>query len=87
MTLMRSAGSCYYPDFAQGVAFAAKARLRAGIPADHTERICRTVCEIDCATAAAITDEALENLPPDGAEPAYEIWRQRVEKINLLSRE
>jgi hypothetical protein len=27
------------------------------------------------ANAASVTDEALENLPSDGAESAYEIWR------------
>ena len=29
--------------------------------------------------AAKVTDAALENLPADGAEPAYEIWRQRIQ--------
>jgi hypothetical protein len=27
-----------------------------------------------------VSDEALENLPSDGAEPAYEIWRRRVQQ-------
>ncbi len=31
------------------------------------------------AKAAAVTDRARENLPPDGAEPAYEVWRQRIQ--------
>ena len=32
------------------------------------------------ADAAAITDAALENLPATGDVPAYEIWRQRIQK-------
>jgi hypothetical protein len=83
--LLHSAGD-HYPELAQGVAFAAKARLRAGIPADQTERVCRIVCEMDCAGTATITDEALERLPSDDREPAYEIWRRRVQDQLTKSR-
>jgi hypothetical protein len=85
ITLMRSAGR-YYPELAQGAAFAAKARQRAGNPADHTARVCQIVCEMNCATAAAITDEAVEGLPSESSEPAYEIWRQRVQNQFSKSR-
>jgi hypothetical protein len=30
--------------------------------------------------AAAITDECLAQLPPDGRETAYEQWRQRIQE-------
>jgi enediyne biosynthesis protein E3 len=63
---------------AQGAAFAAKARQRANNPAVHTERACEVLCGLSAAAAATLTDAALENLPLDGAEPAYEVWRQRI---------
>jgi len=64
--------------FAQGVAFAAAARDRAGNPAPHSEDACRRVWGRSGADVAAIAGEAARNLPPDGQEPAYEEWRRRV---------
>ncbi len=66
------------PHLAQGVAFAAKARERAGNPAPHTQLACLIVCGMPAEPAARLTDRALEGLPSDGALPAYEVWRQRV---------
>jgi hypothetical protein len=67
------------PHFAQGVAFAAKARQRAGNPDSNTELTCQLVWGLSCIAAAGLTDEALVDLPTDGAEPAYEHWRQRIQ--------
>jgi len=68
----------YGPDVAQGAAFAAKARARADLVTEHT----RTAVEVFCGTtveqAAAVTDEALADLPDDGLEPAYAAWRRRI---------
>ncbi len=63
---------------AQGAAFAARARERAGNPAAHTALACEVLCGTDVGTAARMCDEALEGLAADGAEPAYESWRGRV---------
>ena len=68
----------YLPDLAQGIAFAAKARLRAGYFPEHTEQICQLVWQQSSVVVAAITDEALVNLPSDGSTPAYEFWRSRI---------
>lgn len=68
------------PLLAQGAAFAAKARQRAGNPAPHTELACRTLCGLDADTAAALTDRMLADLPADGALPAYEHWRRRIQE-------
>ncbi len=76
--LRRFAGS-YQLQLAQGVAFAAKARQRAGNPAAHTELACNVLCGLTAEEAAELTDAALEDLPPDGAEPAYEMWRRRIQ--------
>ena len=76
---MRLAAQPYTPQLAQGVAFAAKARQRANNPAAHTEMACKVFCGLSSEAAALITDVALESLPGDGNEPAYEVWRQRIQ--------
>lgn len=76
---MRMAAQPYTPDLAQGAAFAAKARQRANNPAAHTEMACKVLCGLSAEAAALITDVALERLPDDGEEPAYEVWRQRIQ--------
>ena len=80
LKLLADAAGKFLPPLAQGAAFAAKARHRAGHPTPYTDRACRTLCGMSSADAAAITDAALENLPDNGVEPAYEIWRQRIQK-------
>ena len=63
---------------AQGSAFAAKARQRAGNLTDYTDTATRVLCGVSARDAARVPDSALENLPGDGTEPAYELWRKRV---------
>jgi hypothetical protein len=82
---LREAAASYLGQVAQGAAFAAKARQRAGNPANHTDLACRVLCRIPAEEAAAITDDGLKDLPPDGVEPAYEAWRQRIQKQISLS--
>lgn len=63
----------------QGAAFAAKARQRAGNPAEHTDRACRLLCGLSADAAARITDECLEDRVPDhGDGSAFEAWRQSI---------
>ena len=78
--LKRAAGT-YAPQLAQGAAFAAKARERAGNLATHTELACEVLCGMSATGAAEVCDQALLNLPPDSAEvPAYDVWRQRIQE-------
>ena len=85
-SLRESAGH-YRHCLAQGAAFAAKARLRAGNLVLYTDQACMALCGLPAAQAAQITDDALQDLPPDSTEPAYQIWRQRVRaKLASLSR-
>jgi hypothetical protein len=77
--LRRLTGS-FQAQLAQGAAFAAKARQRAGNPASHTELACQVLSQLTAAEAAAVVDEAERLLPHDGVEPAYEIWRQRIQR-------
>jgi hypothetical protein len=76
--IQRHAGE-FSPALAQGAAFAAKARQRAGNVTEYTEFATKHLCRQSVAEAAHVTDRALENLPTDAAEPAYEIWRQRIQ--------
>jgi hypothetical protein len=75
--VLLSAAGPFLPAFAQGVAFAAEARDRAGIPADHTELACRTVWERGGAATAEVVRETGARLPGDGAG-ALETWRRRI---------
>jgi enediyne biosynthesis protein E3 len=77
---LRTSSGAFQPCLAQGAAFAAKTRQRAGNPAAHTETACQVLCEISARNAAEITDVALDGLPFDTAIPAYEIWRQRIQQ-------
>jgi hypothetical protein len=69
----------YHPQLAQGVVFAAGTRQKAGNPVPHTELACRVVCGISLAEAAHRFDVTGQDLPTDGTEPAFEIWRQRIQ--------
>jgi hypothetical protein len=73
---LRAAG--FEPHLAQGAAFAAKARQRAGNPARHTEAACRVLAGCSAAAAAAITDRALAALPDNENGRSYELWRERI---------
>lgn len=75
---LAAAAAGYAGHLAQGAAFAAAARAHAGNPAAHTELACRALAGVPAAEAARLTDAAAEGLPPDGAEPAYEVWRRRL---------
>jgi hypothetical protein len=67
------------PAIAQGAVFAAKTRLMTGLVIPHTELAVKTHCELTVEDAAAIADRIEAELPPDGATPAYEVWRKRIQ--------
>jgi hypothetical protein len=77
-TLRESAGP-HWPHLAQGAAFAAKARQRAGNLTGYTDRATKVLCGLSAVDAARLSDATLENLPTDASQPAYEIWRQRLQ--------
>ncbi len=70
----------YRPELAQGASFAAKARSRAGNLAPHTEEACRLLCGMTAHEAVRLTEKTSEDLAFDGPEPAYEVWRRRVQQ-------
>lgn len=79
VTELRAQAGSYLPQVAQGVAFAAKARQRANIPAYHTEMACEILCGMSGNDAAYVTDLALDGLTHSKTIPAYEIWRRRIQ--------
>ena len=64
-------------DLAQGSAFAAGARVRAGLVVPHNEVATQVFCGMSTAEAAKVTDVTLPR-GQDGATPAYERWRQAI---------
>jgi hypothetical protein len=76
---LREVAEGHLPAFAQGVAFAAKTRLRAANLNPHTELVCRLICGNTAEETAAITDAALEDLHEEDGLPAYEVWRRRIQ--------
>jgi hypothetical protein len=78
LRLLADEGARDAGDLAQGAAFAAAARQRAGNPAAQTDLACRILCGRSSAEAAELTTDAARGLPPDGAVPSYEVWRCRL---------
>src|SRR5215470_6350911 len=76
-TLSHRAGP-YRALVAQGSAFAAEARVRAGLLVPHTEQATRVLCGLSAEEAARITQEVRPVHAVDGELPAYEMWRRRI---------
>jgi hypothetical protein len=68
----------YRPQVAQGSAFAAGARVRAGLVVPHNEIATQVFCGMTPIQAAKVTDEVLPDGSDAGQLPAYEVWRQRI---------
>jgi len=70
----------HWAHLAQGCTWGAKARLFAGLATPHTAVATEVLCGLSPEDAAAVTDGALADLPPDGERPAYEAWRDRIRR-------
>ncbi|MFF4417863.1 DUF1702 family protein [Streptosporangium sp. NPDC001559] len=68
----------YRPQIAQGCAFAAEARQRAGLVVPHTLLATRVFCDMTPEQAARISEKARPDGPVQGEVPAYEVWRRRI---------
>lgn len=77
--MLRLAGE-HAPQLAQGTGFAAEARQRAGNPAQQTELACRVFWGVGAEEVSGLVVRAGEDLPPDGAEPGFEVWRRRIQQ-------
>ena len=74
----RTLAAEHAPRLAEGVVVAARNRHQVGNAGDVVETACRAICDLDSHRAAEIAAAALDDLPTDDIEPAYEIWRQRI---------
>jgi enediyne biosynthesis protein E3 len=66
------------PQVAQGSAFAAQARVRAGLVVAHTELATEIFCGMSAAEAAEVSEQSRPDPATPGPVPAYEIWRERA---------
>jgi len=74
--ILRTTAGPYGSHMAAGAAVAATFRMQTGGVAVHTDLACEVLCGLSSKEVAHIANVARKSLPPDGAEPAYEIWRQ-----------
>lgn len=75
--LSDSAGP-HRPALAQGSAFAAKARIRAGLLQPGTAVATDVLCGLTPEKAAKVTDDAIPELGQGETIPAYERWRRTI---------
>lgn len=73
------------PQVAQACAFAAEARVRAGLVVPHTHVATQVFCGTTPEQAARICQDIRPTQPIQGDLPAYEVWRQRL-AIEFVSR-
>jgi hypothetical protein len=76
-TLVSRAGE-HRRDLAQGAAFAADARVRAGIVPAHSALATHVLCGVTPEDAARLTRESRPADQAEGELPAYEVWRRRT---------
>jgi hypothetical protein len=68
----------YRPQVAQASAFAAEARVKAGLVVPHTWIATEVFCGVTPERAAQVAVDARPGRPVQGTLPAYEVWRQRI---------
>ena len=72
----------FHPQLAQGAAFAAKARQRAGNLTDYTDLATKILCGLlpPNDAARAHRRRRWKTFPTDSRTlPGYEIWRRRIQ--------
>jgi enediyne biosynthesis protein E3 len=70
----------FRPHAAQGAAFAATARLRAGNPVPHTTMACEVLGGRGVEEAAAEVEAAFPHIEPAPDGIGYELWRTRIRR-------
>lgn len=80
---LRRAAGAFLPAVAQGVAFAAAARVEADNLTENTRTACQHFCGCEAATVAAIVIDARARLTrsTDETYPEYEAWRQAIHAV------
>jgi hypothetical protein len=78
LRVLRDAAGKHRPALAQGSAFAAQARIRAGLQQPATATATGVFCDMTPEKAAKVTDDALPDPVGDDPVPAYERWRRAI---------
>ncbi|MFL6272484.1 MAG: DUF1702 family protein [Actinomycetes bacterium] len=78
LTRFRERAGEHRPAVAQAAAFAAEARVRAGLLGPHTELAARVLAGTDAVSAAQLTQQVRPAHPVDGELPAFEQWRREI---------
>jgi len=73
-------GAEYRAEIAQGAVLALRARVVADLATPYNEVAARVLCDRTTEQAADIALKEIADLPEDGAVPAYEVFRQRIQK-------
>jgi hypothetical protein len=70
----------YRAEIGVGAVLALRARVVADLVIPHSELAAQVFCGRDAEQASEIARHAIIDLPEDGAVPAYEVFRQRIQK-------
>ena len=70
----------YRVEIAQGAVLALRARVLTDLVTPHSELAAQVLCNRTPEQASEYAAEAVVDLPEDGAVPAYEVFRQRIQK-------
>lgn len=84
---LRDASGAYRPQLALGVAIAANARHSVGNPSPNADLASGVVWGLPSQTVSQMVDTARAEARATENEPAYEDWRQRIEKQFVLPTE
>jgi hypothetical protein len=76
LAALRRAAGDEWDQLALGVTFAVKARSYAGLVPEYTTTACLALAGLSVDKAVALADGTAVHTA--GAEPAYELWRQRI---------
>lgn len=80
MGQLRDLAGPHMDRLAEGATVAAKNRHDPGNVAEHNERAVALLCGASSAEINGRANDALDNLPTDGSEPAYGLWRARLRR-------
>jgi Protein of unknown function (DUF1702) len=70
----------YQPEIAQGAVFALRARVVADLVTPANEMAAEVFCGCTAEQASDIAATEIIDLPEDGASPAYEVFRERIQR-------
>lgn len=82
LRIIKARAGRYLQNLAQGSAFAATARVEAGLTIDHTALASRVICGMTPEEATRLCRETrpdpVAEVPGHPGVPSFEVWRQRI---------